>query len=402
VSREISVSVSNLGKLYRVYPDSWSRVAEFATRGRVRRHQEKWALRGVSFDLPKGSALGIVGANGAGKSTLLKMLTGTMRPTEGSYEIKGRLGSLLELGAGFHPEFSGRDNIFMNAAILGVPRAEVKRRYDELAEFAELGEYLDRPVRTYSSGMQMRLGFAVATMARPEVLILDEVLAVGDQHFQKKCMDRIREIRLSGATILFVSHSVYHVRQICDRAIWIHDGQAVMDGNPIPVTDEYSNFQHALSGGQAALQAQKTGTVNSAGLPHLGHVVVAREPGGGSTDVVMHGDEVEIRFGWSNPGGQGRFHLGCMVLRNDDVLCFGLRTAEQLPALEGPGGEVSLRFKSRLLAGDFYVSGYLLDESCDHVLDQRLAWARFKSTYDGMERGVFMPEPRWTVVQPAR
>jgi ABC-type polysaccharide/polyol phosphate transport system ATPase subunit len=402
MSRDVAVSVQNLGKLYRVYPDSWSRVVEFASRGRIRRHQEKWALRGVSFDLPKGTALGVVGANGAGKSTLLKILTGTMRPTEGAYRIHGSLGSLLELGAGFHPEFSGKDNIYMNAAILGVSRAEVKRRYAELADFAELGEYLDRPVRTYSSGMQMRLGFAVAMMARPEVLILDEVLAVGDQHFQKKCMDRIREIRLSGATILFVSHSVYHVRQICDRAIWIHDGQAVMDGNPIPVTDEYANFQHALSGGQAALQAQKTGTTNAAGLPHLGDVTVARTPGGPATEVVQHGDEIEIRFGWSNPSGQGRLHIGCMVLRNDDVLCFGVRTAEQLPALEGTGGEVSLRFKNRLLAGDYYVSGYLLDESCDHVLDQRLAWTRFKSTYGGMERGVFLPEPQWRVTTPTR
>ncbi|HYC77005.1 MAG TPA: polysaccharide ABC transporter ATP-binding protein [Planctomycetota bacterium] len=402
MSRDVTVSVRDLGKLYKVYPDSRSRLVEAFTGGRVKRHSEKWALRGCSFELERGAALGVVGANGAGKSTLLKMLTGTMRPTEGSYAIKGTLGSLLELGAGFHPEFSGRDNIYMNAAILGVSRAEVKRRYDELAEFADLGEYLERPVRTYSSGMQMRLGFAVAMMARPEVMILDEVLAVGDQHFQKKCMDRIREIRQSGATILFVSHSVYHVRQICDRALWIHQGRVVMDGHPIEVTDEYSNFQHALSGGQAALQSQKTGTVNAAGLPHLGEIVVARTAGGPATDTVGTEEETEIRLGWKNPTGQGRFHIGCIVYRNDDVMCFAVRTAESLPPLEGAGGEVALTFRNQLLSGEYYVSGFLLDESCEHVVDQRLAWTRFKCVYPAMEKGVFLPERSWRVTQTAR
>lgn len=395
---DVSVSVKNLGKLYRVYGDSWSRVVEMFTRGRARRHAEKWALRGVSFELERGRALGIVGANGAGKSTLLKILTGTMRPTEGSYSIKGSLGSLLELGAGFHSDFSGKDNIYMNAAILGIPRAEVKRRYQELAEFAELGDYLDRPVRTYSSGMQMRLGFAVAMMSKPQVVILDEVLAVGDQHFQKKCMDRIREIRLSGATILFVSHSSYHVRQICDRAIWIHDGQVVLDGAPIHVTDEYMNFQYALAGGQAHLTEQKTGEPAKAALPHLKELTIVRTVDGAAATTLATGEPVEVRLGWSNPTGQGKFHLGCIIIRNDDTMCFGVRTMEQLPALEGRGGTVGFRFDNQLLAGEYYISGFLLDDSCDTVLDQRIAWSRFSVKHSGIESGVFLPPVKWRVI----
>ena len=243
-----AVKVEGVGKCYRLFPNETARIVEWITRGHARRHEEKWALKDVSFELQRGSALGIIGGNGAGKSTLLKILTGTTRPTTGQFVVNGRLGSLLELGAGFHPEFTGKDNLYMNAAVLGIPKAEVKARYEELVSFAELGEYLHQPVRTYSSGMAMRLGFTVAMMANPEIMILDEVLAVGDQHFQKKCMDRIRDIRKSGTTILFVSHSIYHVRQMCDEAIWLHEGQVVMHGKPVDVTDEYVNFQYALSG----------------------------------------------------------------------------------------------------------------------------------------------------------
>lgn len=400
----VAVSVKGLGKAYRVYSDSASRVVEALSFGRAKRHKEKWALRDVNFELERGTALGVVGANGAGKSTLLKILTGTMRPTTGSYAINGTLGSLLELGAGFHSDFTGRDNVFMNAAILGIPRAEVKRRYDELADFAELGDYLDRPVRTYSSGMQMRLGFAVAMMAKPEVMILDEVLAVGDAHFQKKCMDRIREIRLSGATVLFVSHSVYHVRQICDRAIWIHDGQVVMDGTPIRITDEYSSYQHSLAGGAARAAAAGGASGGKEALPHLTTCEIRKvgdaSPRGEGPVPLDHGDEVEMRFGFANPAGNLKTHFGVLVLRNDDVLCFGVRSVEQLPAMTGTGGTASFRFKNDMLAGDYYVSGFLLDESCEHVLDQRIAWGKFTVRYGGMERGVYLPRVAWRGPEP--
>jgi lipopolysaccharide transport system ATP-binding protein len=389
------VVVSGLSKRYKIYPDSWSRVMEWASGGRMRKHAEKWALRGVSFEVPRGSSLGVVGANGAGKSTLLKILAGTTLPTSGTYSIEGRLGSLLELGAGFHPEFSGKDNIFMNAAIMGISKAEVRERFEELAEFAEVGEYLLRPVRTYSSGMSMRLAFAVAMMSRPDVLILDEVLAVGDQHFQKKCMDKVREIRMSGTTVLFVSHSVYHVRQICDNAIWIHDGAVVTSGNPINVTDEYVNFQYALSGGQSAQAAKTQAVTAAAGAPHLGEMKITAAGADEWRADFVSGEVVDIHLEVRNPAGHGRFHVGIIVNRNDDVQIFSSRSLESGCFFEGSGGSMRVRVPLSLTSGEFYVSGYLLDESCEHVIDQRLSWCRFKVQHGGMEKGTFLANTQW-------
>jgi ABC-type polysaccharide/polyol phosphate transport system ATPase subunit len=393
---DLAVRAEGLGKCYRLYDSGSGRVIEKLTRGRVKRHTEKWALRDVSFELPRGAALGVVGGNGAGKSTLLKILTGTTRPTTGRFEIHGRLGSLLELGAGFHPAFSGKDNIYMNAAMLGIPRAEVKRRYEELADFAELGDYLMQPVRTYSSGMSMRLGFTVAMMSNPDVLILDEILAVGDQHFQKKCMDRIREIREAGTTILFVSHSVYHVRQMCDEAIWIHQGQVVMRGNPVSVTDEYVNFQYALSGGQSAIAEKHGGEGAFKDLPHLSEVRLTRAGEEDPAAEFRYGDEMEVHIGWRDPKKTGPHHVGFIVYRNDDIMLFGASSKDGLPPLSGAGGSVVARLPVSMLAGEYYVSGFLVEENCEHVVDQRLSWARFKVTYEGIEKGIYQPAVKWT------
>jgi lipopolysaccharide transport system ATP-binding protein len=391
-----AVEVRGVGKCYRLYPSSAARVAEWLGL-RKRAHEEKWALREVSFELERGAALGIVGGNGAGKSTLLKILTGTTRPTTGTFAMNGRLGSLLELGAGFHPEFSGRDNLYMNAAILGIPRSEVKRRYEELAAFADLGEYLDQPVRTYSSGMTMRLGFTVAMMSNPEILILDEILAVGDQHFQRKCMNRIREIREAGTTLLFVSHSIYHVRQMCDEAMWLHDGVAVMRGNPTTVTDEYINFQYALAGGKSAIAEKHGGHGALKDLPHLGEVRLTRSGEDEPATEFRHGDEMEIHIAWRDPALTGAHHVGFIVYRNDDVMVFGSGSQRALAPLRGREGEVVARLPVSLLAGDYYVSGFLVDQSGDHVLDQRLSWVRFKVAYDGIEKGIFQPAVAWRV-----
>ena len=395
MSAEIAVTVRDLGKLYKIYPDAWSRLIEWGTGGKLVKHQEKWALRGISFDVPRGSALGVVGANGAGKSTLLKVLTGTTPQTLGSFHIEGQVGSLLELGAGFHAEFSGKDNIYMNAAIMGIGKAEVRRRFGEIADFADLGDYIHRPVRTYSSGMAMRLGFAVAMMAHPEILILDEILAVGDQSFQKKCLDRIRHIRQSGTTILFVSHSVYHVRQICDQAIWIHDGVIVTHGDPRNVTDEYVNFQHALAAGQAAQVEQATGEYALASMPHLKDVKVCPVGTTEAYDTYNTGDVVDIHVTHRNPRGTEPCHVGLMLLRNDDTLIFGSRSKEGDVVIEGHEGHIVMRVPLDILSGEYYLSGYLLDESCDHILDQRLAWCRIKVRHDGIEKGVVLANAKW-------
>lgn len=215
---------------------------EMVTFGKRKRSREFWALRDVSFSILRGETVGIIGRNGSGKSTLLQMICGTVAPSAGIVTTNGRVAALLELGAGFNAEFTGRENIFLNAAILGFPQETMAERLEDVLEFSELGEFLEQPVKTYSSGMYARLAFAIAIHVDPEILIVDEALAVGDSRFVAKCMRRIKDIQAQGATILFVSHDVSSVRTLCDRAIWLDKGQLVDDGDVFPVTGKYTEF----------------------------------------------------------------------------------------------------------------------------------------------------------------
>lgn len=204
------------------------------------RSSEFWALRDVTFDVSEGEVVGIVGCNGAGKSTLLKLLSRISEPTEGRFGVRGRVGSLLEVGTGFHPELTGRENIFLSGSILGMSRNEIRQHFDQIVDFAEVDSFLDTPVKRYSSGMSVRLGFAVAAHVNPEVLIVDEVLAVGDLQFQRKCLGRIHEIAASGRTVLFVSHNMETISRLCSRAILLQNGRLTVDGPPAEVIEEYS------------------------------------------------------------------------------------------------------------------------------------------------------------------
>jgi lipopolysaccharide transport system ATP-binding protein len=239
----------NLGKCYHSYARPIDRLKQALLGGRGRRwYREFWALRGVDLDLQRGQALGIVGRNGSGKSTLLQILAGTLPPTTGEAEIHGRVGALLELGSGFNPEFTGRENVRLQAVLLGVLPREAEERLPEIAAFAEIGAFLDEPVKTYSSGMFLRLAFAVQVVLAPEVLIVDEALAVGDAAFQIKCMTRMRALLRDGMTVIFASHDLESVRSLCSEALWIHDGQVQERGCPLATTAAYARF---LFGGSA-------------------------------------------------------------------------------------------------------------------------------------------------------
>ncbi|MEL0585627.1 MAG: ABC transporter ATP-binding protein [Candidatus Thiodiazotropha sp. (ex. Lucinoma kazani)] len=231
------LKLSNLGKLYRVYPTPRDRLYELLS-GR-KRHQEHWALTNVDLEVAKGEAVGVIGNNGAGKSTLLKLVTGTIIPSTGQVEYSGRLTAILELGTGFHPDFSGTENLFYSGVLMGVPREEVAARYDQIVAFSELGDAISQPLKTYSTGMVVRLAFSLVTMVDPDILIIDEALAVGDRNFQKKCIERMMEIQQSGTTILFCSHSMHHITQFCDRAIWLDDGVVKSLGSVSDVVDHY-------------------------------------------------------------------------------------------------------------------------------------------------------------------
>ncbi|MCE5228981.1 ABC transporter ATP-binding protein [bacterium] len=234
------IRARDISKRYMMYSRPLDRLWDWIGADRQPRGKPFWALRGINFEVQRGTSMGIVGVNGAGKSTLLKILTGTTRPTEGAFEVHGRVSSLLELGTGFHPEFTGRQNIEFSGRMAGLTEDQISERFDSIVEFSELGDFIDQPVRTYSSGMALRLGFAIASSVDPDVLMVDEALAVGDLHFQHKCLARIRQFHERGVTVLFVSHDPSLIKKFCNEAILLDAGKLIERGKPDQVLDYYT------------------------------------------------------------------------------------------------------------------------------------------------------------------
>lgn len=234
-----AIEVKNLSKDFKVYYDKPNTLKEKIVFWKNNKSEVRHVLKNINIDIKKGETVALIGTNGSGKSTLLKLMTKIIYPTKGKIITHGKLTSLLELGAGFHPDFTGRENIYFNASIFGLTAKEIDSRVDDIIKFSELGEFIDNPVRTYSSGMYMRLAFSVAINVDADVILIDEILAVGDQHFQEKCMDKMLELKHSGKTIVFVSHSASAVKFLCDRAIWLKDGEVEMDGKTEEVLSEY-------------------------------------------------------------------------------------------------------------------------------------------------------------------
>lgn len=235
-----AIRFQDVSKSYSVYPSAVARLKELATLSRVSFHQDFLALRNVTFDVSRGETFCIIGENGSGKSTLLQIIAGILRPSKGDIHVHGRVAALLELGSGFNPEFTGRDNVYLNAAILGSSKREIESRFREIEAFAEIGEYIDQPVKTYSSGMMVRLAFAVAIHVEPEILLIDEALSVGDMYFRQRCLRKVHEMRSKGATIIFVSHSTGDVQAIGDRAMWLDSGRIREIGAPDDVVNKYT------------------------------------------------------------------------------------------------------------------------------------------------------------------
>lgn len=255
------IEVNQLYKKFKVYYDKGKQLKERALFRSRNRYEEREVLKGISFSVKEGEAIGLIGNNGCGKSTTLKLLTRIMYPSSGTIEMKGRVSSLIELGAGFHPDMSGRENIYTNAAIFGLTRSEIDARLNDIIDFSELGEYIDVPVRTYSSGMYMRLAFSVAINVNADILLIDEILAVGDAAYQAKCFNRLREIKAEGTTIVIVSHSLSQVEQICDRAIWIRDGVIAQEGQPREVIQSYMGW--IMNQGKQVLPREETADTDS-------------------------------------------------------------------------------------------------------------------------------------------
>ena len=242
MEKDVAIKVTHVSKDFKLYYDKANTLKEkilFFSKKNRSKNNVLHVLKDINIEIKKGETVALIGVNGSGKSTLLKLMTQIIFPNKGTIETHGKLTSLLELGAGFHPDFSGRENIYFNSSIFGLTKKEIDSRLDQIIEFSELGELIDNPVRTYSSGQYMRLAFSVAINVDAEILLIDEILSVGDQHFQEKCFNKMRELKKEGKTMVFVTHSMESVRYLCDRAIWLYNGKVRMDGNTNEVVNEY-------------------------------------------------------------------------------------------------------------------------------------------------------------------
>lgn len=427
--REPAISVSNLSKRYEIYERPHDRLKQFLLPGLRRAvgrepgqyFREFWALNDVSFEIGRGETVGIIGRNGSGKSTLLQMICGTLSPTHGSVRTRGRIAALLELGAGFNPEFTGRENVYLNGAILGLSHAEIAARFDDIEAFADIGEFIDQPVKTYSSGMYVRLAFAVSINVEPDILIIDEALSVGDARFQAKCMKRIKTIQEEGTTILFVSHDVTSVRTLCDRAIWIDAGRLRMDGDVFPVTGSFMEYlfdsdpAELLAPGAVplAIEAgpQEEERYDSRPVTHWGsHIGCITSAGiyradGSRVDVFELGEMLEVRIAIRVPPEVPCDDLvvafSIKDLKGSDLIVSSTQDWECL-SFAGEGRHlVRFRFRNPLVTGRYLLVGAVEDRSSPaiHYYEYLEGAHYFSSVADARLFGLFQPEIQQEVVE---
>jgi lipopolysaccharide transport system ATP-binding protein len=373
-----AIVVSNLGKAYRQYPTRWSRLAEWVLPGGRARHKLKWVLRDVSFTVRPGEAVGLIGINGAGKSTLLKLITGTVQPTTGSVYMEGRVAALLELGMGFHPDFTGRQNVYMAGQLLGMTVDEITQLMPEIEAFAEIGDYMDQPVRVYSSGMQMRVAFSVATARRPDILIVDEALSVGDAYFQHKSFERIRQYRLQGTTLLLVSHDKQAIQSVCDRALLLDGGRLAREGAPEEIMDYYNAMIAERENATVRLQETaegKTQTISGTGEATVSDIALLDEHGE-RVEVVDVGAPVTLQVKVRTNAAIPRMVLGYMIKNRLGQPMYGTNThLKELPLSDvEAGAEVTYRFAfpMNLGAGSYSVATAIV--STDTHLVNNYEW----------------------------
>ena len=373
---ENAVVLDHVSKRFRLYRERNDSLKSSFMRFRRGRYEELWAVKDLSLEIPQGSTFGIIGENGSGKSTLLKCMARILTPDEGSIRIEGKVSALLELGAGFHPELTGRDNVYLNGAILGVPAKVLDTKLDEIVAFSGLEKFIDIPVKNYSSGMFVRLGFAVAINVEPDVLLVDEVLAVGDEQFQRRCEQKVADLRNSGRTIVIVSHAMGTMRNICDQLAWLNQGVLREVGEPGNVVDDYVEEVHAASGptadpeggarwGSGELQVERVELLDSSGS---------------ATESVRTGDRLTFRLHWTTAGRVEKPVFGLGVHRMDGIHITGPNTKQsgiEFGALEG-SGHVDLSVdRLLLLPGVYDLSVAAYDWTLQHAYDHRHRFERF-------------------------
>ncbi|MBL8728486.1 MAG: ABC transporter ATP-binding protein [Planctomycetes bacterium] len=394
------IEARNLSKTYRIYGNPYHRLWEMLPWVTRPLHRTVHALEDVSFEVNPGECMGLIGVNGAGKSTLLKVLSGTTFPSAGSYSVHGRVTSLLELGAGFHPEFTGRENIYMNAAMMGFSRKEAQKKFQEIVEFSELGDFINAPVRTYSSGMAARLGFSVAIATEPDLMIIDEILAVGDMNFRRKCVDKIWAYKKQGKSMFFCSHSLYDVRQLCERTIWMRHGRMEMLADSVTVTNEYATYENKVAGGGDPMPFEEVPAAPSTDTtqPHIVAAELLDAVTGKPRNAFSPGDHVAVRVHVKNSQRRERLSLAVGAMRKDGTLCFAHATHFAGITFDFEEGHVTLVLdKLCLLSGEFTVPIWLFDENGIHRFQERPARENLVVQNRTKDLGLFLQEHRWIV-----
>lgn len=413
--------VEHVGKEYKLYDAPKDRLTALLT-GRST-HRSHWALQDVSFELHRGQCMGVIGDNGAGKSSLLKLIAGTLQPTTGTLNRTGRVTAILELGAGFHPEFSGRENLYFGGSLIGIPHAEMTRLEHEILDFSELGEAIDRPVKTYSSGMSVRLAFALVTAVEPDLLIIDEALAVGDQNFQKKCVQRIDAFRRNGCTILFCSHSLYHVRHLCNVALWLDGGRVKAFGDTESVLSSYEvhvrsrdtttlpptidlSANAIQAGDSAPAEAAATADATPPASPAAAHTAAVAQLlsvevanlGAGEPPLLESRDLV-VTVTAQLPSGE-QPSIAVMLEQSHGVGITSVATHAEgvVPTELEPGlWRATLNFPALPLhSGDYVVSAYLFDTQGLVVYEQWMRCVEFKLVAPSLTPGLVHLPHHWS------
>ncbi|MET1114288.1 MAG: ABC transporter ATP-binding protein [Comamonas sp.] len=402
MSSDLAIDASDLSKRYPLYNNPSDRLMHLLWGRKQSQEQSFWALQDVNLQVARGEVVGLVGRNGAGKSTLLQLLCGTIPASSGQLRVQGRVAALLELGAGFNPDFTGIENIFMNGAILGMKRHEIEQRLDEIVEFADIGDFIHKPVKTYSSGMYVRLAFAVATSTDPDILIIDEALSVGDGAFARKSFDRIMRLKEAGKTIFFCSHSMYQVEALCARAIWMEKGRVKMDGNAADVTSAYAT---SLNAPTTPTPEQQTATVMASGTGRICKAVARTG--------VQEGSEVHLVSGQSDLTIDISFEIdphlpapGVAVGISDAngttvTSAISVNDGVVIPVDAQGRGQASILFKQfPLLKGSYWVTCFLSSEDGLHPYDQVLHCLRLNVRQEGTEQGFVSLPHDWLGATP--
>ncbi len=403
MNAENAIEVKHLKKSFKVYLDKGSTIKEKIVSKRRRKYEDREVLKDVSFSVKKGEAIGLIGHNGCGKSTTLKLLSKIMYPDSGTIEMRGRVSSLIELGAGFHPDMSGRENIYINASIFGLTKKEIDRRLDDIIAFSELENFIDNPVRTYSSGMYMRLAFSVAINVDADILLVDEILSVGDVNFQEKCFDRLREIKEAGTTIVIVSHVLSQIERICERSIWINQGLIQSEGNPMEVHTDYLRW----------MESARTTTPGDESLPLFCSPLAIRKGNKKIrfrdvklTDdkrkeqaVFQSGEPFMIQMDYESvePGLQGIFGIG--IFREDGVHVYGTNTfieSGHLVDLQSQG-RVTVKIENNCLLPAKYMLDVAVHMEDGTAFDDIRKVALFEIASERRDIGVCRLENCWAV-----